>query len=455
MVFQRKYITPNLAEKVNALDVVSQIGVHSAARQLNLSVRTLFCWNSKSNELLSLANDRHVDPNSRVRLTGAGRRPIIKADIEQSLIEYVDAQRSEENKVTLPMLVALVRTLDDASVTITRDVLRRRIWRVLHRNNIGIRRTTHQAQKTRLDIVVINDWIDYIKEKMIMFKIDDANMANFDETPVYFSPVCAFTLNRRGERTISARKSDTSQRCTAMIGVSRDGHKFPPFVIFKGSTGRSGRIALELRRVATEQETTSIGECGGFPLSNFYAVQENAWMDTPTMLEWVAKVWKPWTISKNGAPTMLILDEMSAHMTTDVRNAIAVCNSHLVLIPGGYTSKLQVMDVGFNKPFKNHYRDFYDEWFMMAPYGVKPKRTDVSVWIEQTWGKIEHSVSVNTWRKIGLPYPVEEEGESNENDTAGEVEEQDSDEIDNDPCALDESLTSYDTRDDDSDLDDN
>jgi hypothetical protein len=61
---------------------------------------------------------------------------------------------------------------------------------------------------------------------------------------------------------------------------------------------------------------------------------------------------------ENGAPTMLILDEMSAHMTTDVRNAIAVCDTHLVLIPGGYTSKLQVMDVGFNKPFKNHYRDF-------------------------------------------------------------------------------------------------
>jgi hypothetical protein len=80
MVVQRKYITPNLAEKVNALDVVSQIGVHSAARQLNLSVRTLFCWNSKLTELLTLANERHVDPNSRVRLTGSGRRPIIKAD---------------------------------------------------------------------------------------------------------------------------------------------------------------------------------------------------------------------------------------------------------------------------------------------------------------------------------------------------------------------------------------
>ena len=29
---------------------------------------------------------------------------------------------------------------------------------------------------------------------------------------------------------------------------------------------------------------------------------------------------------EKGAPTMLILDKMSAHMTTDVRNAIADCS---------------------------------------------------------------------------------------------------------------------------------
>jgi hypothetical protein len=365
---RRRYNSSNLADKVNALATVRQMGVKPASRHLNLSARTLFRWKSQKNELISLANHRSVDTKSRARLPGAGRHPITSIEHEQELIAYIDAQRAEENKVTLAMLVAFLRNLDHSLIAVERDVLRRRIWRVLHRHNIGIRRTTHQAQRTRLDTAVINDWIDYIKAKIIMFSIDDANVANFDETPVYFSPVCAFTLNRRGERTISARKSDTSQRCTAMIGVSRDGHKFPPFLIFKGSTGRSGRIALELRRVATEQETSTTGECGGFPLSNFYAVQANAWMDTPTMLEWVAKVWKPWTLSKHGAPTMLILDEMSAHMTTDVRNAIAECNTHLGLIPGGYTSKLQVMDVGYNKPFKNHYRDFYDEWFMMAAY---------------------------------------------------------------------------------------
>ena len=61
------------------------------------------------------------------------------------------------------------------------------------------------------------------------------------------------------------------------------------------------------------------------------------------------------------------------------------------------------MDVEFNKSFKNHYRDLYNAWFMQAPYGVKPKQTDVSVWVNESWEIIANTVSPNTWRKIGLP----------------------------------------------------
>ena len=32
------------------------------------------------------------------------------------------------------------------------------------------------------------------------------------------------------------------------------------------------------------------------------------------------------------------------------------------------------MDVGLYKPFQDHYRNKYDEWFVTAPDGEKPKR---------------------------------------------------------------------------------
>ena len=64
------------------------------------------------------------------------------------------------------MLVMQLQTLDDAFHNVGRVVLRRRIWRILHRNRISIRRATHQAQNTRLCDKVIADWVAYIKQKL-------------------------------------------------------------------------------------------------------------------------------------------------------------------------------------------------------------------------------------------------------------------------------------------------
>lgn len=189
-----------------------------------------------------------------------------------------------------------------------------------------------------------------------------------------------------------------------MIGVSGDGHQFPPFLIWKGSTGRSGRILVHMKKVAAQQQITLEGSFEGFPLSSFYSVQPKAWMDSVRMLEWIEKVWKPWTATKNGKPTLLVMDEFSAHMTTAVRNAIADCGSYYELIPGGYTSKLQAMDVGLNKPFKNHIRDQYDDWCLNRDETTttKPLRTDVSQWVHESWHSIESAVISNTWHHIGL-----------------------------------------------------
>jgi hypothetical protein len=343
----------------------------------------------------------------RVRLPGGGRKSSIPIDIQNQLLEYLDCQREIENKVTVQMLVIQLRKLDDAYSNVKRGVLRRRIWRVLHGNKVSIRRATHQAQNTRLCDKVIADWVVYIKQKLKITGISHECFANFDETPVFFSPDASVTLNRKGSRTVSVRKAGSSERCTAMLGVSGDGHKFPPFVIFKGSVLRSGRIGAQLRKVATEQATSTDGEHLGFPLSNFYSVQPKAWMDTERMLEWVDKVWKPWTLSKGGRPTMLILDEFSAHMTDEVRRAYAACGTFLELVPGGYTSRLQVMDVGVNKPFKDRVRDQYDGWFMTVsttvPSGTKPKRQDVATWIAKSWLDLPASAVANTWRRVGLP----------------------------------------------------
>jgi DDE superfamily endonuclease len=83
-----------------------------------------------------------------------------------------------------------------------------------------------------------------------------------------------------------------------------------------------------------------------------FGVQEKAWMDKPLMLEWIEKIWKPEVKDKQQA--YLILDECRTHLTKSDQNAFAACQTEIELIPGGYTSKLQPMDVGINIPFKNN-----------------------------------------------------------------------------------------------------
>jgi hypothetical protein len=361
------------------------------ARKYGLSPNMIRRWNkifqrNRTNPILLSV--------TRKRLPGAGRKPLIPKALEEHLVNFVKERRSRDLKVSVRMLIIEWKRKDPVSVGhIKSESLRLRVNRIIKRNNIGWRRTTHQAQNTRHSQAVCDDFVSYIKEKMRMLDIDASNVVNFDETNVHFSIATKKTLNVRGARTVSVRDAESSQRCTVMLGVTGDGQKVPPFIIFKGSNKVTGRINRELQMI-TEEHTF------GFPTQMKYAVQNKAWMDEFTMLDWVEKVWKPFADSKEGM-TYMILDEAASHMTRNVREAIAQCNTEIDFIPGGYTSKLQVLDVGINKPFKDRVREHYENYMVMTVDG-KPKRQDVAHWIWDSWDDITDTMITNTWRHIGI-----------------------------------------------------
>jgi DDE superfamily endonuclease len=83
----------------------------------------------------------------------------------------------------------------------------------------------------------------------------------------------------------------------------------------------------------------------------------------------------------------LILDECWSHLTAEVRKAFADCNTEVDLIPGDYTSRLQPMDVGLNKPFKGYVCDNYTDW-LNKNRNRKPTRQDVLKWIMNGWSRV-------------------------------------------------------------------
>ena len=65
------------------------------------------------------------------------------------------------------------------------------------------------------------------------------------------------------------------------------------------------------------------------------------------------------------------MDEFQVHLMATRLNAIIYCGAAVDFICGGYTSKLQVLDIGVNKPFKGYVRDAHANWIVANPHGKK------------------------------------------------------------------------------------
>jgi hypothetical protein len=182
-----------------------------------------------------------------------------------------------------------------------------------------------------------------------------------------------------------------------MLGLLAAGHKFPPYIILKGRDTCNVTINRRFNQGDAARGTATVHSYVNFPLSNFYAVQDNAWMCSRFVVDWIKKVYAPWAATKSG-PTMLILDAFSGHQTSEVRDAATACGAFLEFIPGRYTWCLQPMDVGVNRPFQSA----YDDVCIKHGFDKNPRREDVAVWIKDAFDGAKTSTIQKTWQKIGI-----------------------------------------------------
>ena len=60
---------------------------------------------------------------------------------------------------------------------------------------------------------------------------------------------------------------------------------------------------------------------------------------------------------------MLVWDSFKCHISDSAKDSLKLCNTVMSVIPGGCTKILQPLDVSINKPFKEYFREKYDDWF--------------------------------------------------------------------------------------------
>jgi hypothetical protein len=214
-------------------------------------------------------------------------------------------------------------------------------------------------------------------------------IGNMDETNLYYDNPPSRTLAIKGQRTIHVKTTGDPNRITVMLCAMKSGEILPPLAIFKAS--KNGSIVREF----TKDDST-------YPQDIEYGVQEKAWVDKDVMLDWIKRVWAPYTRRIGSRPTILFLDQFRVHTMGEVQSALHDCGTTIYMIPPGYTSKLQVLDVGINKPFKDYVKECYLT-FLVENSGsekVKVTRQHVATWVTNAWKKVKPESVTNTWDRI-------------------------------------------------------
>lgn len=209
----------------------------------------------------------------------------------------------------------------------------------------------------------IEEYQSYVKELHRKHDYALNQIGNADETPIYFDMPRNYTVNVRGAKQVIIKTTGHEKsRITVMLCVTADRGKLPPYVI--------------LNRKMIPKEN--------FGQDIIIRAQENAWMTSELMQDWLECVWERRPDANNRS--MLIIDSFRGHLTDEVKDKIKEKTSDLVIIRGGLTRKLQSLDVCIYKPFKDFVRDQYEQWIIsdnlpLTPSG-KIKRASASLIVE-------------------------------------------------------------------------
>jgi hypothetical protein len=64
-----------------------------------------------------------------------------------------------------------------------------------------------------------------------------SQIGNADQTPVYFKMPLDTTVHKKGDKNVTVRTGgNEKQRCTAMLCITVDGRKLPPYIVLKRKT---------------------------------------------------------------------------------------------------------------------------------------------------------------------------------------------------------------------------
>lgn len=235
------------------------------------------------------------------------------------------------------------------------------------------------------------DLVWYIRSLVDKFDLDLGCVVNMDETGCYFDTDITTTICEKGSKSINIIGIKNNSHCTVFLAVAIDGSKLKPLIVFKGK--RDGPVAKSMAK----QKDNRVYAC----------CQEKAYCDSLVMEVWIKHCLAPFYEKKSTG--LLMMDNFTAHNTASVKKLTASLGVMSVRLPPNMTSKLQILDVGINKPFKSYMKARYnllicrkmDLMLDESRDNIITRETMIK-WVADSWDEVKHSAITNTSRHIGF-----------------------------------------------------
>ena len=369
--------------KLKVIEAAERIGNRGASREYGLSEANVRHWRKNKNTL--------KECRSSTKAPGRGRK-LFFPDVEKKLVEYVHERRFSGSSISTVEVrlkaFELVKEMYPGSIF---KASARWCQLFMKRNDISIRRRTSIAQ--RLPDDVENKLLDYQKYIINLRKRHEypiSCIANGDQTPLSFDMPSFQTLDFKGVKSVPIKTTGNEKnRFTVMLGAYGDGKKMPPYVIFKRK---------------------SLPKNIHWPAGMIVKAQENGWMNEELTKDWIKTIWcNDRKDEFRNSRRLLVLDAFRCHRMPCIKEILAKNKTDLVIIPGGMTGQLQVMDVVCNRPFKQEMRKRWNEWFFSgAPsFTASGNRRKVDLetickWIQLSWDSVSEAIIIKGFKKCCL-----------------------------------------------------
>jgi transposase-like protein len=207
--------------------------------------------------------------------------------------------------------------------------------------------------------------------------------ANLDQVPGPFAPNLGPTLEFRGTKKVVVVQPgnglEKRQFTFNVCFLPRAAQQPPLGILFRGTGARISR-----------------SELAAYDKRVMVSFQKKAWMDRPQALEWLRRVWKPYT--DKIAPDdnwLLFLDNLDAHVKGDFRPQLKeVANTLAWLLEPDATDFIQAVDAGAGRETVRLFGEAQDKWLDVADnlerwesghLSASERRVLTTIWAGDAW----------------------------------------------------------------------